>query len=142
MTVFNDKLQEYNQFHIYDNVLSAKNFPMWIFVPLQNQQNFKILLLVWIMSQTYDSCPSNSVPPITTSISIWLQLSNKVTQNCLKISVNQFFWQLYKLPLEIFQNKFKFWYLVNMHHSLKHYEAWKDEEPIWSKTEIPLPKKM
>ena len=28
------RLQEYNQFHIYDNVPSPKNFPMWIFVPL------------------------------------------------------------------------------------------------------------
>ena len=27
------KLQEYHQFHIYDNVPSAKNFPMQIFEP-------------------------------------------------------------------------------------------------------------
>ena len=25
------RLQEYNQFHIYDNVPSTKNFSMWIF---------------------------------------------------------------------------------------------------------------
>ena len=46
----------------------------------------------------------------------------------------------FKLSLGIFQNKFKFWFLVNLHHSLEHYEAWKDEEPFWSKTEILLPK--
>ena len=28
------KFKEYNQFHIYDNVPSTKNFSMWIFSPL------------------------------------------------------------------------------------------------------------
>ena len=28
------RLQEYNQFHIYDNVTSTKNVPMWIFAAL------------------------------------------------------------------------------------------------------------
>ena len=30
---------------------------------------------------------------------------------------------------------------VNLHHSLEHYEAGKDEEPISNKTKIQLPKK-
>ena len=45
------------------------------------------------------------------------------------------------VELGIFQNKFEFWFLVNLHHSLEHYEVWKDEESIWSKTEIWFSKK-
>ena len=47
----------------------------------------------------------------------------------------------FKLPIWIFQNKFKSWFLINLHHSLENYGAWKDEEPIGCKTEILLPKK-
>ena len=42
---------------------------------------------------------------ITTLISILLQLSLMVAQNCFKISVNQVFFGNIKLPLRISQNK-------------------------------------
>ena len=58
----------------------------------------------------------------------------------LMVITTSIFFGNFKLSLGIFQNKFKFWFLVNLHHSLEHYEAWKDEEPFWSKTEILLPK--
>ena len=78
---------------------------------------------------------------ITTSTSIWLQLSNNGSSKLLKNFSKSNFLSNFKLPLGIFQTKFIFWFLVNLHHSLEHYEAWKDEEPVWSKTEILLPKK-
>ena len=33
----------------------------------------------------------------------------------------------------------KLWFLINLHHTLEHWEAWKDEEPIWNKSEVQLP---
>ena len=63
---------------------------------------------------------------IITSISIWLQLTNNISSlaqlGFFKINLN-----------------FDF-YLICSYRSLEHYEAWKDEEPIWSKTEIQLSK--
>ena len=52
-----------------------------------------------------------------------------LAKNSFKISFFFFFFFCnFKLPLEIFQNKFEFWFLVNLCHSLEHYEPWKDEE--------------
>ena len=93
------------------------------------------------MSQMYDFCPSNSVMEITTSISLWLQLNNNGSSRLRKNFGKLKFFGNFKLPLEIFQSKFKLWFLVNLHYSLEHYEVWKDEESIRSKTQIPLPKK-
>ena len=71
----------------------------------------------------YDFCPSISVPPIFYG-------NNHIS-----------FFGNFKLSLGIFQNKYKSWFLVNLYHSLEHYEAGKGEEPSWSKTEILLPQK-
>ena len=62
---------------------------------------------------------------ITTSISIQLQQSNNVTSKLLKNFSKSIFFGNFKLPLGIFQNKFEFWFLVNLHHSIEHYEVWK-----------------
>ena len=59
----------------------------------------------------------------------------QVAYNCLKIK--SIFLGNFKPPLGIF-HKFNFSFLVNLRHSLEHNEAWKDKEPIWSKTETPL----
>ena len=77
---------------------------------------------------------------ITASISIWLQLSNNINSKLLKNFSKSNFLGYSKLSLEIFQNIFEFWFLVNLHHSFEYYEAWKDEDFIWSKTWIWLSK--
>ena len=61
------------------------------------------------------------------------QLTGPYLQRCNYIP----FFDNFTLQFGIFRNKF----LVNLHHSLEKYDAWKGEEPIWSKTEILLTKK-
>ena len=117
------------------------------------QQNFEILLQVWILTPNTSStkCPRCMTftqaivfqpyfMKITTSISIWLQLSHNGSSKLLKNFSKSSFFGNFKLPLWIFQNKL--WFLVNLHHSLEHYEAWKEEASIWSKSKILLHKKM
>ena len=87
-------------------------------------------------------CPSNSLyfMEIATSISIWLQQTNSSSKLLENFSKSILFFN-FQLPLRIFQNKFESSSLINQHHFLEHYEAWRDKEPIWIKTEVLLPKK-
>ena len=71
-------------------------------------------------------CPSNSAQPcfmeITTTMQL-MQLGNNISSKLLKNVSKSIFLGNFKVPLAIFQNNFEFWFLVNLHHSLEHYEA-------------------
>ena len=109
----------------------------WVSAASKCQQNFKILQLAWtlVTNKFWTKCLRclifaktivfhSYLMEITTFISIWLQLNHHGSSNLLK--------NFNKLNFLDFPKKLKFLFLVNLHHSLEHYEARKVEEPIWS----------
>ena len=76
---------------------------------------------------------------ITFFISIWLQVSHNDSSKLLKIFIKSKIFTILRYHYGFFI-KTEIFIFVNPHHFVEYYEDWKDEESIWSKTEIRLPR--
>ena len=120
--------------------------PTWVFVALKCWQNFKILQLAWTLTpnKSWTKCVRCLIfaqtkafhlyfMQITTFISIWLQLKHNGSSHLLKnLSKLIFFLEILSYNYGFFKMTEMTLFLVKLYHFVAHYEARKEEQPIWS----------